>query len=153
VTDVPANNPRATLPRRALLLIALCATTTIGLIAAVGAAAESGGVGPSSGGATTASGHGGGNVTPPRFDRLWNKVSSSDRRWARGVAECESGHDPDAVAMGGRFLGAFMFTPDAWKTSPRSPGGTPIDYSYRTQAVVAVALMHRDGTRPWPVCG
>ena len=38
------------------------------------------------------------------------------------------------------FLGAFMFTPDAWETSPKSPGGNPIDYSYRTQAVVAVAL-------------
>jgi hypothetical protein len=40
-----------------------------------------------------------------------------------------------------------------WKTSPRSPGGDPIDYSYRTQAVVAVLLMHEMGTSPWPVCG
>jgi hypothetical protein len=135
------------------LVIALCATTMTALIAAVGAAAESGGVGPSSGGATTAPGDGSGNLTPARYQRLWGHVSAGDRRWARGVAQCESGRDPDAVAMGGRYLGAFMFTPDAWKTSPKTPGGTPIDYSYRTQAVVAVALMHRDGTRPWPVCG
>jgi hypothetical protein len=139
--------------RRALLAIALCATTMTALIAAAGAAAESGGVGPSSGGATTASGGGSANLTPPRYHRLWGQVSAGDRRWAREVAQCESGRDPDAVAMGGRYLGAFMFTPDAWKTSPKTPGGTPIDYSYRTQAVVAVALMHRDGTRPWPVCG
>jgi hypothetical protein len=139
--------------RRGLLLTALFATTVIALVAAAGAAAESGGVGPSSGGATTASPGGNANLTPTRYTRLWDRVSPGDRRWARKVAQCESGRDPNAVAMGGRFLGAFMFTPDAWETSPKSPGGSPIDYSYRTQAVVAVALMHRDGTRPWPVCG
>ncbi|KAB2859068.1 MAG: hypothetical protein F9K43_24085, partial [Bauldia sp.] len=74
-------------------------------------------------------------------------------RWAARVAQCESGRDPNAVALQGRYRGAFMFTRDAWKTSPKSPGGDPIDYSYRTQAVVAVHLKKRDGTRPWPVCG
>lgn len=150
---MPANNSRATPPRRGLRLTALFATIVIALVAAAGAAGESGGVGPSSGGTTTASPNGAANLTPTRYERLWDQVSSGDRRWARKVARCESGRDPNAVAMGGRFLGAFMFTPDAWETSPKSPGGTPIDYSYRTQAVVAVALMHRDGTRPWPVCG
>ena len=150
---MPAQNSGATLSRRGLLLTALFATTVIALIAAVGAAAESGGIGPSSGGTSTASADGAANLTPPRYERLWDQVSSGDRRWARKVARCESGRDPNAVAMGGRFLGAFMFTPDAWETSPKSPGGTPIDYSYRTQAVVAVALKHRDGTGPWPVCG
>ena len=115
------------------------------------AAAESGGVSPA--GASEGSSAGEENGTPPRYESLWDRVSSADRRWARRVAECESGRDPDAVALGGDYLGAFMFTPNAWKTSPKSPGGLPIDYSYRVQAVVAVALMHRDGTDPWPVCG
>ena len=145
-----ANNLSVARLRRGLL--ALCAPALITLIAASGATAYSGGVGPGSGGTTATSGDGS-NLTPTRYERLWDAVAPADRRWARGVAECESGHDPDAVALGGRYLGAFMFTPDAWKTSPKTPGGTPIDYSYRTQAVVAVALMHRDGTKPWPVCG
>jgi hypothetical protein len=57
------------------------------------------------------------------------------------------------TALHGRYRGAFMFTRDAWKTSPKTPGGDPVDYSWKTQAVVAVALKKRDGTRPWPVCG
>jgi hypothetical protein len=114
------------------------------------AAAESGGVSPTG---TSGGSSAGENGTPPRYESLWDRVPPADRRWARRVAECESGRDPDAVALGGDYLGAFMFTPNAWKTSPKSPGGLPIDYSYRVQAVVAVALMHRDGTDPWPVCG
>ena len=31
--------------------------------------------------------------------------------------------------------------------------GDPIAFPYKTQAVVAVLLMHREGTGPWPVCG
>ena len=91
--------------------------------------------------------------TSGKYQRLWKKVSRSDKRWANNVAKCESGRDPNAVALGGSYRGAFMFTWDAWKTSPKSPGGDPTDYSYKTQAVVAVALKKRDGTGPWPVCG
>ena len=40
-----------------------------------------------------------------------------------------------------------------WKNSPKTPGGDPIAYPYRTQAVVAVALKRADGTGHWPVCG
>ena len=40
-----------------------------------------------------------------------------------------------------------------WKTSPKSPGGDPIKYNYKTQAVVAVALKNKDGAHHWPVCG
>ena len=35
-----------------------------------------------------------------------------------------------------------------WKSSPKSPGGDPIAYPYRTQAVVAVLLMQREGAEP-----
>jgi soluble lytic murein transglycosylase-like protein len=88
-----------------------------------------------------------------KYARLWEKTSRRDRRWARQTAECESGGDPDAIGGGGRYRGAFQFLKSTWKRAPKSPGGDPIDYPYRTQAVVAVALMHRDGTRHWPNCG
>lgn len=113
--------------------------------------ASSGGIG------TEASGQGSagepGNATPAKYHRLWDRVDKKDKRWASRVAECESGTDPDLTALNGRYRGAFMFTRDAWKTSPKTPGGDPIDYSYKTQAVVAVHLKKRDGTAPWPVCG
>jgi hypothetical protein len=51
------------------------------------------------------------------------------------------------------YRGAFQFMKATWRTSPKSPGGDPIRYSYRTQAVVAVMLKRRDGAGHWPVCG
>jgi len=132
-----------------LLALALSAALVVVLLAAAGgASARSGGIGANPG----ARG-GNNNATPAKYHRLWNKVKRRDKRWANRVAHCESGKDPNAVALKGRYRGAFMFTRDAWKTSPKTPGGDPIDYSYRTQAVVAVHLKKRDGTRPWPVCG
>ena len=88
-----------------------------------------------------------------KYDRLWDRVSKRDRRWARNTAECESGKDPKAVGGGGKYRGAFQFLKSTWRRSPKSPGGDPIDYRYRTQAVVAVALKRRDGTGHWPNCG
>ena len=76
-----------------------------------------------------------------------------DKRWARSTSQCESGGDPNAIGGGGSFRGAFQFMKSTWRTSPKSPGGDPIDYDYRTQAVVAVALKNRDGEQHWPVCG
>ncbi len=136
--------------RAGLTLLALAlsaALVAVLLVAAGGASARSGGIGGNSGA------RGGNNATPAKYHRLWNKVKRKDKRWANRVARCESGKDPNAVALKGRYRGAFMFTRDAWKTSPKTPGGDPIDFSYRTQAVVAVHLKKRDGTRPWPVCG
>jgi hypothetical protein len=40
-----------------------------------------------------------------------------------------------------------------WNASPRSPGGDPIRFTYRTQGVVAVMLKRRDGAGHWPNCG
>ena len=88
-----------------------------------------------------------------KYDRLWEQVSFRDRRWARQTAECESGGDPQAIGSGGRYRGAFQFMRSTWKSAPKSPGGDPITYSYKTQAVVAVALKNRDGAGHWPVCG
>lgn len=139
----PASRPRAVL-----------AVAAVGVLAAV-MVATSGSAFARGGGLTTNPGARGGNdnATPAKYLRLWERVTRRDKRWANRVAVCESGKDPNAVALRGRYRGAFMFTRDAWKTSPKTPGGDPIDYSYKTQAVVAVHLKKRDGTRPWPVCG
>ncbi|MGH2991058.1 MAG: transglycosylase family protein [Solirubrobacterales bacterium] len=88
-----------------------------------------------------------------KYVRLWVKVSSRDRHWARSTSKCESGRDPKAIGGGGKYRGAFQFLKSTWRHSPKSPGGDPIEYSYRTQAVVAVALKRRDGAGHWPNCG
>jgi hypothetical protein len=134
--------------------LALIAAFCVALLASAGAPASSGGVGPGGGsGGTGSGGDGNLNLTPSKYERHWDRVSKDDRKWANRVAHCETGRDPNLTALDGDYRGAFMFTWNAWKTSPKSPGGDPIDYTYRVQAVVAVALMHRDGTAPWPVCG
>jgi hypothetical protein len=88
-----------------------------------------------------------------KYVRLWERVSPRDRRWARSTSKCESGRDPNAIGGGGRYRGAFQFMKSTWRNSPKSPGGDPVDYTYRTQAVVAVALKKRDGAGHWPNCG
>jgi hypothetical protein len=82
-----------------------------------------------------------------------HRVSKKNKRWAKRVARCESGGDPNAIGGGGTYRGAFQFMRSTWRTSPRSPGGDPIDYSYKTQAFVAVRLKMRSGRSPWPSCG
>lgn len=88
-----------------------------------------------------------------KYARIWQRTGSSDRAWARRTAECESGRDPDAIGNGGMFRGAFQFMKSTWKSAPKSPGGDPIAYPYRTQAVVAIALKNKDGAGHWPNCG
>jgi hypothetical protein len=137
---------------RGALSAAVLVAASLLLIVSIGAgpagAASSGGVGTIS-----ADGESTGDRELSKYTRLWDRVSVRDRRWARRTAECESGGDPDALGSGGRYRGAFQFMRSTWKAAPKSPGGDPIRYSYRTQAVVAVALKNRDGTGHWPVCG
>ena len=123
---------------------ALALVGTIGLGEA--GAASSGGIGD----ATSSAAESGDRN---KYDRLWDRVSTRDRRWARRTSECESGGDPKAIGGGGRYRGAFQFMRSTWDSAPKSPGGDPVRYSYRTQAVVAVALKRRDGAGHWPVCG
>lgn len=140
-------------PRLAAIAAAFLATaaTTAALAVSDAGAASSGGVT---------------NVTPSdddtaapdpavsaKYDRLWDRVRPADKRWAHRTSECESGRDPNAIGGGGRYRGAFQFMRSTWKAAPKSPGGDPIDHTYRTQAVVAVALKQRMGSSPWPVCG
>ena len=87
------------------------------------------------------------------YDGVWKrKVKPANKRWARRVAACESGMNPDALGADGIYRGAFQFGESTWKTAPQSPGGDPIAYSYRTQAFVAVRLKTRDGAGHWPNC-
>ncbi len=133
----------AVLAALSLFLIALSSAGTAD-------AASSGGIGTFKPNDSSGSS---GDRTAGKYDRLWERVSNRDRRWAKRTAECESGGDPRALGAGGLYRGAFQFMRSTWKSSPKSPGGDPIDYSYRTQAVVAVALKKQQGTSPWPVCG
>ena len=88
-----------------------------------------------------------------KYQRIWDRTSRRDKKWARSTSECESGGDPKAIGGGGAYRGAFQFMKSTWKSAPKSPGGDPIKYSYMTQAVVAVALKNKDGAGHWPVCG
>jgi len=88
-----------------------------------------------------------------RYQRYWERVSGKDKRWARNTSDCESGGDPNAIGGGGLYRGAFQFHKSTWRAAPRSPGGDPIKYNYKTQAVVAVALKKADGAQHWPNCG
>lgn len=135
------------------LLIAVAAVLLALSIVASGALGASGGIGTDAGSGGDPPAAGGGNSTPGKYKRLWTRVDGSQKRWARATSRCESGGDPDAIGSGGRYRGAFQFARSTWRTSPKSPGGDPIDFSYKTQAVVAVALKLRDGRRHWPVCG
>jgi hypothetical protein len=105
-------------------------------------------------GAAEASAQGDHGKHKPTFDREWNhSVSKKNKRWAKRVSRCESGGNPNAIGAGGLYRGAFQFSRPTWKTSPRSPGGDPIDYTYKTQGFVAVRLKMRAGMGPWPNCG
>jgi Transglycosylase-like domain len=143
--------------RSVRILVAAVAMIVTGqlMIASAGAEKSSGGLSPSgTGGAATAGGGGSGtSVEPTRYERLWDHIPVAEKRWAHQTAQCESGRDPNAIGGGGQYRGAFQFLRSSWKHAPKSPGGDPIDYTYRTQAVVAVALKRQLGTKPWPVCG
>ena len=126
-----------------MAVMALIGATAVAVSSS--AMASSGGTGATSGGDSK---DGGGKYT-----RLWRKTSRHNKHWANKTAECESGKNPKAIGGGGRYRGAFQFMKSSWHHAPKTPGGDPIDYGYKTQAVVAVALKKREGTKPWPVCG
>jgi hypothetical protein len=144
IPAVWASRSRSSLP----ILIILAVIAIAAFATGSEAAASSGGVGPA--------GPAGSPKAEPdssKYDRIWDEFPSSEKRWARTTSECESGGDPNAIGGGGTYRGAFQFMKSTWKTSPKSPGGDPIDYDYRTQAVVAVLLKRDMGSSPWPVCG
>jgi hypothetical protein len=145
------NTPRSTQARPDRIAFWAFALAIIAMLAAAATAnAGSGGIGAggTGGGGSTDAG-----VRSAKYVRIWNGFNSADRHWAHRVSYCESGNNPRAIGGGGTYRGAFMFTLDAWKIPHKSPGGDPIVYPWKTQAVVAVLLKHQMGTKPWPVCG
>jgi hypothetical protein len=135
----------------AIAIAALALLATGSLASAQASPSTSGGIG------TTSASGGAAEPTAERvgsrYDRIWDKTSVLDKRWAHSTSECESGGNPDAIGGSGLYRGAFQFMRSTWKASPKSPGGDPISYPYRIQAVVAVLLKNRDGAGHWPVCG
>ena len=143
------NLPRGAVAPKLKIVLALMAV--MALIGATAVAMSSSAVAASGGtGVTSGSDSKSGDS---KYKRLWRKTSRHNRHWANKTAECESGKDPNAIGGGGQYRGAFQFMKSSWKNAPKTPGGDPIDYGYKTQAVVAVALKKREGTKPWPVCG
>jgi hypothetical protein len=141
-------SPGAVAPKLKIVLALMAVMALIGATAVAmssSAMASSGGTGATSGGDSKS---GGG-----KYKRLWSKTSRHNKHWANKTAECESGKDPNAIGGSGQYRGAFQFMKSSWHHAPKTPGGDPIDYGYKTQAVVAVALKKREGTKPWPVCG
>lgn len=66
------------------------------------------------------------------------------------LARCESGGNPKAVGGGGRYYGAFQFTPSTWRSLGYS--GLPTDHDYGTQLAAAQRLQARSGWGQWPHC-
>ena len=92
--------------------------------------------------------------TSNRYQRLWDGISDKNKRWARHTSECESGGNRKIHSPNGTYHGAFQFSLGTWRSSPKTPGGDPHRYSWKTQAVVAVYLKKRDGAgNHWPTCG
>jgi hypothetical protein len=133
--------------RFALWAVVMAVIAMFAGLATADAGASGGGIGSGGGGGGDSAKSSG------RYASIWDGYSQRNRRWARKTSECESGGDPNAIGGGGTYRGAFQFMRSTWRHSPKTPGGDPIDYSWKTQAVVAVALKKRDGAHHWPVCG
>jgi hypothetical protein len=125
------------------------ALLSVALIGATTALGGSGGTGPGGDG----DGDGGGSKTAYKYRAAWNDFRYKDKKWARQTSECESGGRARIHDSSRTYHGAFQFMKSTWRSSPMSPGGDPHRYTWKTQAVVAVKLKHRDGAGHWPVCG
>jgi len=67
------------------------------------------------------------------------------------IAQCESGGNPAAVSPDGRYRGKYQFTRATWRAMGGS--GDPAQAPEAEQDRRAAALLAREGTSPWPVCG
>jgi Transglycosylase-like domain len=139
--------------RYAFWAVVMAVIAMLAGLATADAGAADGGIGTGGGGGKSGGGGGTANKGGARYSNIWDDYSQRNKRWARQTSECESGRDPNAIGGGGKYRGAFQFLRSTWRHSPKTPGGDPIDYNWKTQAVVAVALKKRDGRGHWPVCG
>ncbi len=67
-----------------------------------------------------------------------------------GLANCESGGNPNAVNPAG-FYGLYQFSISTWRAVGGK--GIPTDYGYWEQTKRAWKLFKVSGRSPWPVCG
>ena len=67
-----------------------------------------------------------------------------------GLANCESGGNPNAVNPAG-FYGLYQFSLSTWHAVGGK--GSPTDYGYWEQTKRAWILYKGSGRSPWPVCG
>jgi soluble lytic murein transglycosylase-like protein len=137
-------------PKLKIVLLLFAAVVAAFALSALASQASAGSGGFSVGGEGKS---GKASANKAKYRRIWNRTRPRDKRWARRTSQCESGRNPKAIGGGGRYRGAFQFMRSTWRRAPKSPGGDPIAYNYKTQAVVAVALKRREGRQHWPHCG
>jgi resuscitation-promoting factor RpfB len=89
-------------------------------------------------------------------DRVWLKAphrkvvrTGTGPNW-RGLANCESGGNPNAVNPAG-FYGLYQFSLATWRGLGGQ--GLPTDHGYWEQTYRAWKLYQSSGRSPWPVCG
>ena len=68
-----------------------------------------------------------------------------------GLAQCESGLNPNAYNPAGPYYGLYQFDVQTWQANGGS--GTPSGKSIAEQTRVAYNLYQARGRAPWPVCG
>lgn len=68
-----------------------------------------------------------------------------------GLAQCESGGDPQAVDPSGTYYGLFQFDYGTWASVGGS--GSPAAAAAGEQYFRAAVLWRQRGSAPWPVCG
>jgi resuscitation-promoting factor RpfB len=68
-----------------------------------------------------------------------------------GLAQCESGLNPNAYNPAGPYYGLYQFDQQTWQANGGT--GTPSGKSIAEQTRVAYNLYQARGRAPWPVCG
>jgi hypothetical protein len=91
------------------------------------------------------------------WQQRWSKAAEWEQNWAYATGSCESGNNPQ-TNTGNGFLGAFQYIESTWWTAPDTGSDRgdahqlPHLEPWKTQAVVTIKLMRRDGTGHWPNC-
>src|SRR5262245_39327797 len=80
-----------------------------------------------------------------------SSASGSSSSLLARIAQCESGGSPTAISADGRYRGKYQFTRATWRAMGGS--GDPARAPEAEQDQRAAALLGREGTSPWPVCG
>lgn len=83
-----------------------------------------------------------------KWKLIYERMPAVWRAWAWRTDGCESTHGAN---MGSNFLGRFQWV---WSTWHHAGGvGDPAAAGYYHEAVLAIRLAQREGTRHWPTCG